>query len=62
MSFHLQNRPFWGLLVISGAHQIAPERTTPRLFRPRLVARWQREPDGRLERRWHHQLANHQPD
>jgi hypothetical protein len=55
MSYHFQNHPFWGLLVISPDRDIVTNPISYAPFRPGLVARWERGLDGRLERRWHKQ-------
>ena len=48
MIFHFHNAPFGGVLTVS---MIAGASAGPRR-RPRLVARWHRAEDGRMECRW----------
>ena len=62
MSFHFHDQPFWGRLVIAPDHDIVVQPIGHAHFRPRLIARWIRAADGRLERRWHHAPAGHLSD
>jgi hypothetical protein len=57
MTFQYQEHAFWGVLVPHGSagpaiQQLVGE-TDRAAHRPRLVARWTRGSDGRLERRWY---------
>jgi hypothetical protein len=62
MSFHFHNQPFWGLLVMSPERDNVVAPVSHPLFRTRLIARWVRAADGRLERHWHRQPITFQPD
>jgi hypothetical protein len=53
MTFPFQSSAFWGLLVLADHQPGVPTPVHPTAHRPRLVARWVRGADGRLERRWH---------
>jgi hypothetical protein len=53
MTFHFHDRTFRDPLVPVGSEAVGRETRFRAWARPRLVARWQRGPDGRLERRWH---------
>lgn len=58
MTFHFHNLPFWGVTAFFPDDH---GRKIPRR-RTRLIARWQRAADGRLECRWLPQRAKSLPD
>jgi hypothetical protein len=58
MIFHFENAPFRGIRAVS---MIAGRSADPRR-RPRLVARWHRAEDGKLECRWQRLPTNDPPD
>jgi hypothetical protein len=57
MTFQYQEHAFWGVLVPHSSAGLTFQKLvgeTDRVpHRPRLVARWVRGNDGRLERRWY---------